>query len=281
MLTSIVFCVTLLLLYAIMAMAEKKQRMCKRARQLHGLSVLRSGLGLLTNVQQHRGISAAVLNGDPSFSARMAAKRNDILGIFRSLEPLLAGTQELRSDTGSLLDIQREWSLLSQSIASLTPEQSFSRHTALIRKIIHLLGDMGEHLGLLDGEGSPLALLANTLLLRLPLLMESIGQARALGSGYAAKGQCGAVGRIRMNFLEQHIRECRHEIRTSMTMENGPAAQRVDALLTVLNERFIRAEEIDIAPDAFFQTATDAIEACLGLWQDVAQKTGEAVAARA
>jgi hypothetical protein len=33
----------------------------------------------------------------------------------------------------------------------------------------------------------------------------------------------------------------------------------------VLNERFIRAEEVDIAPDTFFRTATDAIESCLNL----------------
>jgi hypothetical protein len=280
MLIPVIFFVFLLLLYAILNMAEKRKRNRKRERQLHGLSILQTSLGLLTNVQQHRGISAAVLNGDPSFSVRMTTKRNDIQGIFRSLEPLLAATPELRPDVGNLLDIQREWSQLSQSIVKLTPEQSFSSHTALIRKVIHLLGDMGEHLGLLDGEGSPLALLANTLLLRLPLLMESIGQARALGSGYAAKGQCGAVGRIRMNFLEQHIRECQNEIRTSMALENTPATQRVNALLKVLNERFIRADEIDIAPDAFFQTATEAIEACLSLWQDVAHKTGEVVVAR-
>lgn len=272
--------VVLLLLFVILTVAEKNKRRRKRERQLHGLSVLHSGLGLLTNVQQHRGLSAALLNGDQTFSARLTAKRNDIQGIFRGLEPLLAETPELRSDVGSLSEIQREWSQMSLSIANLSPEQSFSRHTALIRKVIHLLGDMGEHLGLLDGEGSPLAHLSNTLLLRLPLLMESIGQARALGSGYAAKGQCGAVGRIRMNFLEQHIRECQHEIRASMT-ENSPATQRVNALLEVLNERFIRVEEIDIAPDTFFRTATDAIEACLSLWQDVARKTGEIVAARA
>lgn len=279
MLIPIISGVILLLLFAILNLAEKNKRQRKRERQLHGLSVLQSGLALLTNVQQHRGISAAVLSGDQSFSARLTAKRNDIQGIFRSMEPLLQETPELRSDAGSLLAILHEWSQMSLSIARLAPEESFSLHTALIRKIIHLLGDMGEHIGLLDGEGSPLAQLSNTLLLRLPLLMESIGQARALGSGYAAKKQCGAVGRIRMNFLEQHIRECQHDISVSMT-ENVPATQRVNALLEVLKERFIHVDEIDIAPDAFFRTATDAIEACLSLWQDVARKTGEIVEAR-
>lgn len=279
MIILIVSGVILALMFVILNIAESNKRQRKRKRQLHGLSVLQSGLGLLTNIQQHRGISAALLNGDKSFNARLKAKQNDIQGIFRSIEPLLTESRELRPDADSLSDIQREWGVMSFSILNITQEESFSRHTALIRKIIHLLGDMGEHLGLLDGEGSPLAQLSSTLLLRLPLLMESIGQARALGSGYAAKGQCGAVGRIRMNFLEQHIRECQQVIRASMS-ENVHATQQITTLLAMLNERFIRAEEIDIAPDAFFRTATDAIEACLNMWQDVAQKTGKIVEAR-
>ncbi|HUX91284.1 MAG TPA: nitrate- and nitrite sensing domain-containing protein [Gallionellaceae bacterium] len=259
-------------------MAEKIKRQRKRERQLHGLNVLQHVLGLLTNVQQHRGISAALLNGDKSFAARLATKRNEIQGIFKNLGPLLSETPELRSDADSLLAVEREWEMMSSAIAHINSEQSFHKHTVLIRKIIHLLGDMGEHIGLLDGEGSPLALLSNTLLLKLPLLMESIGQARALGSGYAAKGQCGAVGRIRMNFLEQHIRECQQDISTST--ENTNATQRVNALLNVLNERFIAVEEVNITPDAFFRTATDAIEACLNLWKDLAQITGEIVETR-
>lgn len=278
MLITIIFCVALLLFFVILHWAEKIKRQRKRERQLHGLDVLQHVLGLLTNIQQHRGISAALLNGDKSFAARLASKRHEIQGIFKNLGPLLTETAELRSDADSLLAVEREWEVMSSTIAHINSEQSFYKHTALIRKIIHLLGDMGEHIGLLDGEGSPLALLSNTLLLKLPLLMESIGQARALGSGYAAKGQCGAVGRIRMNFLEQHIRECQQDI--SASTDNTNATQRVNSLLQVLNERFIAVEAVDIAPDAFFRTATDAIEACLNLWKDLALITGEIVETR-
>ena len=137
MLTSIICGVILLLLYVMLNMAEKKKRQRKRERQLYGLSVLRSGLGLLTNVQQHRGISAALLNGDQSFAARQIEKRNEIQGIFRNLESLLMATPELRSDADSLSALRREWDRMSSAIGNLLPEQSFAQHTALIRMIIH------------------------------------------------------------------------------------------------------------------------------------------------
>jgi hypothetical protein len=279
MLTVMICGVILIMLYVILHIAEKNKRQRKRESQLYGLSLLRNGLELLTQVQQHRGISAALLNGDRSFAARQTVKKNEVERVFMQLEPLLMATPALRSDVDSLRALQNDWERMSHGIANLLPEQSFAQHTALIRKVIHLLGDMGEHLGLLDGEGTPFALLANTLLLKLPLLMESIGQARALGSGYAAKGQCGAVGRIRMSFLAQHIRECQQDIRAAMT-EQTQAMQRVNALLGVLSERFIEVNTVDIAPDVFFRTATEAIEACLAMWQNVANKTGEIVEVR-
>lgn len=273
---SIALLATLFLLYAILNAVEKNRIQRKRKLQLCGLSILRQALELLINIQQHRGLSAALLNGDQSFAARLSAKRNDIASVFQSLEPRLRENPELHSDAGSLASIQVEWNQMNLPIAGMTPERSFAKHTDLIRKTIHLIGDMGEHLGMLDGEGTPLALMSNILLLRIPLLMESIGQARALGSGYAAKGKCGAVGRIRLSFLEQHIRECQNEISSSMT-GHSPATERVNVLLKVLNERFLQVEEISMPPDALFRTATEAIEACIGLWQDVAQKTGECV----
>jgi hypothetical protein len=278
MLTTIIIFSTVLLLFTLLHFAEIKKQQGKCERKLYGVNILQHVLGLLSNVQQHRGICAALLSGDQAFSPRRSAKHSEIQEIFKYLLPLLADRSELHADKQSLLAIEHEWNQLSKSIHQLNPEQSFKQHTTLIRKVIHLLGDIGEHIGLMDGEGSPLALLSNTLLLKLPLLMESIGQARALGTGYAAKGECGAVGRIRLSFLVQHIQACQKDI--IAVSQNISANQQVHALLKTLNERFIDANEVDIAPDIFFRTATDAIEACLYLWKDFAQKTNDIVEAK-
>jgi hypothetical protein len=59
---------------------------------------------------------------------------------------------------------------------------------------------------------------------------------------------------------------------------NGKAAtDKVEALLDLLEREFILAEEVNISPEQFFKAATDAIESCLKLWQDVAQHTETAI----
>lgn len=273
----ITYCtLSLVIIFLALYHTERINREKKLERRMHGLNVLQTGLELMTAIQQHRGMSAALLNGDHSFKLRLATKRSEIESLSLRIDQLIGATPELMTDRKRLGEIKKRWDSLSHKLESLTSEQSFGEHTMLVRLVIHLMGDMGEHLGLIDGEGSQLAILSNALLLQLPLLLESIGQARALGSGYAAQGKCGAVGRIRLAFLEQRIRECRKTINTQNNT-GSTASAKVDRLLLTLEEKFVRADLVDISPDTFFRTATDAIDACLMLWKDVANSTGKAI----
>jgi hypothetical protein len=266
----------LVLLYGLLYLAEKRKQRRKVLRRLHGINALQTGVSLMTTVQQHRGLSAGLLNGNDSFRTNLVNKQAEARNVLARMQALIEQTPELAPDRRTLESVHKGMDAIIADLKTLTPEQSFARHTELVRQIIHLIGDMGEHLGLMDNEGTPLAMLSNLLLLRLPLLMESIGQARALGSGYAAQGQVGAVGRIRLSFLESHIRECRQNMH--IPGGNGKAAtDKVEALLDLLEREFILAEEVNISPEQFFKAATDAIESCLKLWQDVAQHTETAI----
>lgn len=271
------YCIlSVIIIFLLLYRAEKHHRQKKLERRMHGLKVLQTSLELMTAIQQHRGMSAALLNGDHSFKSRLSAKRSEIESLTQKIDQLVRETPELATDNRRLDEIKKHWSSLSNKLESLTSEQSFGEHTTLVRSVIHLMGDMGEHLGLMDGQGTQLATLSNALLLQLPLLLESIGQARALGSGYAAQGKCGAVGRIRLGFLEQRIRECRKTINTQNN-SGGAATSKVDTLLRTLEDKFVQADLVDISPDTFFRTATEAIDACLMLWKDIAQFTGKAI----
>src|SRR5688500_5753829 len=47
-------------------------------QELRGLEYSRPVWKLLQNLQQHRGMTAAFLNGDASFASRVASKRTDL-----------------------------------------------------------------------------------------------------------------------------------------------------------------------------------------------------------
>ena len=279
MLTLAIALLCIALLYGALYLIDKRKQHRKMLRRIRGIAALQTGVTLMSTIQQHRGMSSGLLNGNDSFRTGLITKQAEARSILSNMKSLIDASPELARDRRTLENVTTGMEAIIGSLKQMTPEQSFSRHTELVRNTIHLIGDMGEHLGLMDNEGTPLALLSNLLLLRLPLLMESIGQARALGSGYAAKGQVGAVGRIRLSFLESHIRECRENMH--IPGNNGSAAtEKVEALLDLLEKEFIQADEVNISPEQFFKAATDAIESCLKLWQDVAQHTESAIGKR-
>lgn len=276
MLTLPIALICIAMLYLCLVIAEKRKQQRKMQRRLHGISALQTAVSLMTALQQHRGMSVSLLNGNDSFRTGLINKQAEARAILARMTALIDETPELAPDCVTLAGLIEEWEAIARDYRQFTGEQSFARHTELVRRTIHLIGDMGEHLGLMDNEGTLLAQLSNLLLLRLPLLMESIGQARALGSGYAAKGQVGAVGRIRLSFLESHIRECRENMHLPGN-NGGAAAEKVEALLHLLEKEFIQTDEVNISPEQFFRAASEAIEACLKLWQDVAQHTESAI----
>jgi hypothetical protein len=269
---------------AALGWAQRRERAARSARRRLSLDAVRQGIALMTVVQQHRGMAAALLNGDTGFAGRLAEKQREVDATLAELGTGFARVPEFAAGGRRLDAIRAAWAQLCQGVRGYSAEQSFSAHTTLVQQVLYLLGDMGERGGLLEARAPALGALAEVLLLRLPLLAESIGQARALGTGFAAQGRCGAVGRIRLSFLERRIGECLAGLGVVL---DSPAlaapAQRcrhqVGRLLATIEVDLIGAERITLAPDAYFRCATEAIDACLALWQAAELVTRQALAA--
>ena len=259
--------VTLLIALYYLEMQRRAQR---REKRRNGLRAVEQGIALMTVFQQHRGISAALLNGDQSFAAKQTAKQAEIDATLSALSQMVARTPALASSQDSLKQLGEGWQKLRAQVRGLSPAQSFVEHTELVRSILYFIGDVGERAGLLESRDTRLVRLLETLLLRLPLLVETVGQARAMGTGFAARGQCGAVGRIRLTFLGRRIDHCLSELDPALAEIGKDSQGKVRALLELLTKRIIAAERIDIAPERYYQASTEAIDACLVLWRKAA-----------
>ena len=252
-------------------------------RRQTGLAAVREALACVTAVQQHRGMAAALLNGDAAFGARLRAKQVEVDACLQALAARIGNTAALTVCVPRLERIDAQWRQLAGRIHGMTPEQSFAAHTALVQQLLYQLGDLGEQAGLLDTRDDAERRLVQLLLQRLPPLVEYIGQARALGSGFAAKGQCGAVGRIRLRFLAQRIGAGQAALTALIDMPDWQRSAQtqgaeVSNLLALIETRLIGASTIDLAPADYFRSATQTIDACLALWQRVASEVEQGLA---
>jgi hypothetical protein len=254
-----------------------KRRAAERSR---ALAAVGQGVTLMTAIQQHRGMAAALLNGDDSFAVKLAGKQQEVEHALTTLGDSFCQITAFSVLERRLETIRTDWQTLRSQVSSFTSEKSFTSHTSLIQQVLYLLGDMGERGGLLEAHAPNLAALADILLLRIPPLTESIGQARALGTGFAAKGSCGAVGRVRLHHLERRIGDLMAGIMSEqqqLSTREQECRYKVNVLLALIETRLVGTEQIDLSPEQYFRTATDAIDACLALWHTAEQATLQAL----
>lgn len=248
---------------------------CRALRQ-EGLHINQIIKQLLVNVQQHRGMMNAFLNGDKSFGVKIEQKESEIEHSLTALDSLHrpALMPEERWD-----NIRSTWQSLLKEARSLAAEDSFRRHCGLIRAIIYLMGDVAER-SQITGAHPADAALASALWHRLPMAAEGLGQARALGAGAAAKGQCTSVIRIRLRFLEERIRETMEWVNDDLKRA-GPAQaatmtklweathKTVSDFLALLEKEIINTEKPSVGAEHYFSSATQTINALFSVYDQV------------
>lgn len=229
-------------------------------------------LALVVNLQQHRGMSSAWLSGDAAFLPRLRDKQRQIEALF---QPLLqaARVEALRHAacyTGNDITLfAYRWRSLLESLAQKTPEQSIAEHSYLIGQALDWLAALGEaRIEPKAGRCGQLGL-ARNYAYRLPALSEALGQARAVGSGVAARQACSPVARVRLMFLigraeallEQAIQANdggRHTSDTRNCLQQLSRTVRTSMLLN---------DGVRVTPETYFSTATRAIDAVIA-WID-------------
>jgi len=244
--------------------------------QRDGISINRLAKQLLLDMQQHRGMASALLNGDKSFAMKLETKQADIERDIAALEA--RRNQELIMDK-RWDDILTGWQSLRKQVLTLTPEESFRQHVALVRLIVYLMGDVAERSQIV-GQHSIDAALVNTLWSKLPIAAEGLGQARALGAGAAAKGVCNGVTRTRLRFLLGRVGETVKAVSDDLARADATqaanmmhawqsSAQSVNVFLTLLEEKIINTEKPLINAEQYFSAATQTIDTLFAVFDQV------------
>nr|WP_305955917.1 methyl-accepting chemotaxis protein [Pseudomonas sp. 2FE] len=170
-------------------------------QELRGVEYYTPLLGLLTHLQQHRGMTNAWLSGDSSFKDRVAGKSAEIENDLKRMD-------EVDQRLGSALRTSQQWAALNAACrdllnqtTNLSPEDGFELHTKVIGDTIALITDVGDASNLTLDPDLDSYYLMNVLIFQGPELGELLAQARGLGSGMAAQQKGTAEQFERLNRL--------------------------------------------------------------------------------
>lgn len=229
----------------------KKQQEYRKKIQISGLAKLNAIRRLLTEIQQHRGLSNGVLHGDMNLKTRVS----EVCKSINIIQQDICDTYPDLAENERWQAMRDHWQRLAIGGINLPVRNNLEQHNKLVLNLLYLIDDIAfssklHHLH--DDKNESIQFLWQELL----FTAESIAQIRALGTGIAAAQICTRAERIRLNYLCQTLEQSIH------IQKNQDFLLKISYLLKVIDSE-ITVTTPSITADRFFNIATESIDMVL------------------
>ncbi|HET6719450.1 MAG TPA: methyl-accepting chemotaxis protein, partial [Rhodocyclaceae bacterium] len=155
-------------------------------REIDGVRAIVPILHLVSDLQQHRGLSNGVINGNQTLEARRAQKALDVAESIKRAGEVLPEAMQRNSHW---VDSFMNWEVLRKDGLELTAGNNFAEHSRIVHAMLNLVGEVADYYGAtLDPELASYYLL-NTYIERMPAALENLAQLRGKGTGYLSRKQ--------------------------------------------------------------------------------------------
>lgn len=269
----------LLAVIAAGAITHQAIRRTKRRRQLlWSVRWLRELRTLLELFPQHRGMANALLKGDESFRPPLEKLQRQVNSQLQTMHQLL-DEPSASCEPHVLQTIEQQWEAIRNQLLTLPAKKSFTLHTRLIGSVIERMQDDSLELEALTSNNESLRMLLIMLTRELPQVVESMGQARGIGTGVAAQRVSNVANRVNLKFLHdktstivnRKLVPAHTVISHYQGMEEviDKAVSSAREFLDLLESQLITSAKPTVAPDQFYQQGTMAIEAGFRLFDQL------------
>ena len=277
---TLVFIPLLVLSFMLISNINKEINFFENERS--GLAYIKNVRPLIAEVQQHRGMAAAYLNGDRSFESRIKAKRKDAdaaLTLLNNTDQELGATLA----TGGMVDnIRGQWDSIKKNSMQMETGAAIGAHSKLVSDLQSLLMHLADKSEITLDPSLDTYYLGDALVNKLPLLAEAMGQSRAVGSGVAAKGELGQKQAVRLSVLVDRIQANNSNLTAGMksAMEFNPEVatllkkfidentSAIHNIENLIKNELLNKDDISISSGAVFDNATKAIDHAFKLFDE-------------
>jgi len=246
------------------------------ALEVSGLPPIRSVLAVVFQMQQHRGLSGMVLTGGDAEKDRRAAKQHDVEQAVAAFDVAMKNL-DIRAIADLWGEAKGEWSSVADKVSqkSIAARDSFSAHTAVITKLMKIDELLVDHFKLnLDPDADSYNMIYAALM-QSPILVESLGQARAKGAARLQEKTITLDDRVAIAVILANARN--YGMLFDNSIEKAFAASPIlktrlgDVLqaskesqskaLALAEENILKQEQLSFSPTQYFAQFTNAMEA--------------------
>lgn len=251
-----------LIIFLIVFLSTWKNRKENKKQQVEAFNVIGTLNQLISNSQKHRGLSASFLQGNEEVKPAIITLRNDINQLKSSLSEVKSLNTNQRWN--AYID---HWQRLENNAFSLKVVDSFKQHTALIENLLYLFEDITE--AWQQNRLLPMSFNHFKFLWReLPMAVEFIGQARAVGMAVSTSGVSSQIDKVKLGYLHAKIGQLSSQALYQLAQCSGNLVSNeisqaqvfCDELIHTIQQEFIAKDKVTLNSDAYFVQASKAME---------------------
>lgn len=237
-------------------------------------------------LQQHRGMTAAYLNGATDFKPRIIEKRQQVNNAFKALQALDGQLGMTFGSTEKLDAIRRQWGEIEQNAFNQSAKVAIGSHIKIIADMTLLMASVANVSGITLDPSLDTNRIGAVLVKGLPALTENMGLARAVGSSIAATGSFTPESYTRLSMLTNTLTtvsvDVANDLRSAFNANALLASElkshvdksqlAVQSIRTLLERDLLDADAISVTSDEVFTQASQAISATYGLYDAIVPK---------
>ncbi|MDD2742093.1 MAG: methyl-accepting chemotaxis protein [Rhodocyclaceae bacterium] len=174
--------VILILLYSVITNLNRDIEVAES--ELQGVQMLKPMNRAVQHIQQHRGLSAGMLGGNEAMKDKRSAKEKEAADAMQATE---AGLSPSLRDSAAWKKIQSDWQTLRSNGLNWTLGENIKAHTALIDQILLFMVDVADTTSMSLDPAMATYYMMDTVVIKMPAMLERLGQTRARGAGVLAK----------------------------------------------------------------------------------------------
>ncbi len=238
--------------------------------ELQGVQMLKPINRMVQFIQQHRGLSAGVLGGNESMKDKRVTKEKEASDALAASEATLP--EKLRTGA-SWAKIREEWESIRAQGLTWAAADNIKRHTALIDKVLLFMVEVADTTELTLDPAMDGYYMMDTVVVKMPAMMERLGQTRARGTAVLTKKEITQQMKIEMaSTLQEMATALRAQnINIDKVIANAPAMQAslsaaskefsadVEKVFTLVREDIL-AERFQTPSQEYFNQTTALID---------------------
>jgi len=245
--------------------------------EIEGVEPVRRLLRTVQLMQQHRGISAVLLNGDASVAPAREAKAQEVDKALQALGEALGKMQKDQPKVGEALRAQTEaWNRVRDAVAGkgIAAPASFAAHSAVVAGLFDISERVLDYFKYTIDPDFDSTQLINAAFIAMPSLTEDLGRVRARGAGLLLKKEVKREDRLDLVAMLERAQdklaaaqksfakavEANPALRDKLGATFDNANQLGSGAIKLAREQILLPDQVSFASADYFKQFTTAID---------------------